>query len=583
MLIIKLLMFNFIANVSVLQINNDNSKKLQNELEVIIKKIFLEDDCLVYVYKNSYGELLPHPNRNSRFLCNYETENGFTNQLFCYNYVIYATDDEFNRTLNTITRSTVWNHISSPRGKFVYVAVGLCSKQNVFELFWSKQIINTIVIETGNPQLNSFTCHMFSEENRCGETVRPKLLGNVDENILRTQADTLKNCNFVVELYNDNYPYPYVDTSTRKLTGTILNVLHLFEEKFRVNLSLRPLPDEMQVDLLKSVPITIKHLQTDEANAVAAVAFRQSFINFQNVVEFTNIVFYDTRIWIVPKAKKVSNVQTFKNLFSDTVWLLHLFTVCFTLLIFYFVSVVKKDNNRGFFETFVVLFGVTLGTGGAGTPNSGVLKTIFLFYLVYVFHVNYFFQGKLNSVLTVPQYEKKINSVEELLRSDLEIFLPNSVKEKLKTSTNPSASFIYERSVSVSDTKNKRHCVVLRNRSVASNILASSIPDSEKMLLDFFVDDLFPSTELSYYMKRGNPFAPVLNKLIVAATEAGLDKKWLSDLKKVNFVASSEKLIVLSIEHFETAFLILFYGLLCAFVIFLIELIYHFWKNSLIR
>lgn len=176
-------------------------------------------------------------------------------------------------------------------------------------------------------------------------------------------------------------------------------------------------------------------------------------------------------------------------IFPKIVILTYLFLLLAISTIWYVVAKEKNEKNYFLFSSSFLAIQIALNAG------ITLLKLFLSTHLIFSLHMIYFFQGRMSSVLTVPQFERKIESLEQLLESQQTILMPDFLKEKFLTSSNPLARITYEKTESLTNTVTDRLELVLRNNLLPSNIFTSSLDDASKLLIDWFYEDLLPIFE----------------------------------------------------------------------------------------
>lgn len=86
--------------------------------------------------------------------------------------------------------------------------------------------------------------------------------------------------------------------------------------------------------------------------------------------------------------------------------------------------------------------------------------------------------------------------------------------------------------------------------------------------------------EATYAARNGYPLLLTLNEVIRGIREGGLQLKWSDDLKKIMFLSFGDNdNVVLTFDHLQTAFLLLFIGLTLAAAIFVSECFLDRWNK----
>ena len=89
------------------------------------------------------------------------------------------------------------------------------------------------------------------------------------------------------------------------------------------------------------------------------------------------------------------------------------------------------------------------------------------------------------------------------------------------------------------------------------------------------------SDHLSFMIEdRSNFFHKLFNRKMQQLVEAGIARKIVADFTTVNFADGAGTPMILTLDHFEIWFVIWLYGLLVAFLVFVVEFLLRNKKNS---
>jgi hypothetical protein len=206
------------------------------------------------------------------------------------------------------------------------------------------------------------------------------------------------------------------------------------------------------------------------------------------------------------------------------------------------------------------------------------------------------FQAFFVSYLVEPAYEKKIETFDELLGSDIIYGYHPIVDIVLET-----GDFIELRKFSEKKSL-KEECIDVRKcvqRTITKNDMASliypvfasyvaselGIADGSRVIC--YLDENIVTGGLTILFKRGNVFLDRFNVLIRRCLEAGfLEKHWF-ELQHLAHVRSRDKLtegssvsfVTFSISHLSSAFAVLILGYILSSLVFISELILK-WINT---
>lgn len=551
-------------------------------LSRIIETTFDESSPLMFVYqREDLNRFVPARLKNERALWNTQDDVKQTQSNRIYRDFVLLTDD-FEATLGSFRNSSLWD-VSNVRGKCVVVAFGRCDKETLFEHFWREQIVDVLLVVV-EEDLNVYFAYPYTKRNNCGKNVELQLFRACAVNMTFPKFPSyLKDCQMSLSLLSRNIAPPYIDVRFGKRRGLFLEPLYLMRNKFGIEINFLDIPDDVQANLIHQAGQIwlAERINSGRITFFVGKIYRYSF--YENDFDFSDVVYFDSNIWIVPKPKLMSKANMLIGVFSGTMWLLCVVAFLLTMLLWMVICEYKKEkHSRNIVENCLTFLELTFATNVTVT-RSNVLRLLLLFYLFFCLHVNNFFQGQLSSVLTVPQYEEKIDSLEKLALSNLVTLIPFADMKVLKDSAIPVAQLLYNKSISSYELFPERMEKLLENDSLASNGFRNSMAmfSTYSLFVDTFQDSMLPIVDATYSMRGGSPLRSTLNEIIRGVVEGGLRIKWLSDMHVVRFFSNKEEKLALEIQHLESAFLLLSFGLGIASVILILEhLVYRIKKRN---
>lgn len=292
-------------------------------------------------------------------------------------------------------------------------------------------------------------------------------------------------------------------------------------------------------------------------------------------MQISDIIFYDYVVWIVPKPQKLSNIKIIASVFETSCWMV-IFAVLTTLIPIWYLLVQQQtiSSEMNFSRCALDIVSITLGFGITNITNRLFLIVL----LLYSFHINYFFQGQLASILTSPIYEAKISTMEQLIDSRLHIVINDAINKEsvLKDAQHPLSKRLYNRLEVLPSKSSYNLTRILGDKSFSNMAIKSflsdiNITDAHRLRTDMVIDTLLMRMEASYRMRKGNPYTLTINEVLKSVREGGLWMKWLSDLKKIMFLEAEPEIVVLTLQHLEMAFVMLGIGYALATGVFVYE------------
>lgn len=569
MIILVLLIINFLRHINSTLIY-DESKDFKQCHQEIIGKLLNYNDFLV-VTDNAY--LFNDIRLNNPHLIlniNFKTvETYYSNHQM--NYILLT--DNIN-TLKVIMQKLQFNQNDSNLKTCLLFMRSVSSYDDIFTYLWKKSIHNIILaVETENT-IKLYTSYPFDSFSRCGQRVIIRQIGNcsnIQHYAFPKYPTNFIGCNITYQLAANMAPKLIMDMNNGTATGLLIEPAYLLTHYYNLNVTYQNLniAGFDQVKMLPSEKLEQLNICTENSTLLTVWPL---LIGTPKNCELTNIAYSEEKCWFLLKPNKMSNIKIITSIFGNKIWIciIAAYIVFSTTLIFFYKY---KQNIYHKYAILFDIFKLTIGISVTVLPKSFTLRILLFFYMYYSTHVNYFFQGGLSSVLTTPIYEKGINTVEELADSDyIPIVASYLNKDAFKVINNSAAMKIYNKTVIFDSTENLFH---IKQNEVITTYCSGGIQftEAEKENMVKFRNSISPTAAIRLLMKKGSPVISALNRILNIVKEQGLELKWKNDLKTINFVNSTNDLVVLEIQHLFFGFVILSSGLLCAFMILVCEIV----------
>lgn len=523
-----------------------------------------EEDFNVYVGDRSQVIFSPH----------LRYENPFKKQ---YNFVIPARNgSSLVEICEELWSKHVWNKTLYPRRSYL---IFLEVNENIDEIFdYLKElfIIKVILVVLDD----DLTYTLYRNVNFCLEVSYAIERGNCNDikktTFLKRTMINLNGCSMrVVALpfvLSDNY----AGYDPEHKIGITLRPLILLERLFGLNVSVI-IPSNKEQDYLASPENDATSFNGD---ILASTLFRQ-FDNYKNF-ELSRTIIYEKVIWLVSKPEKYSNLETTLRIFSYKILIIYMtiFIIIVTIDTMY-ENLICPSREKDLGETILHLFVLALGSCVKKLSNNSAKRLFLAFYLYFSLLSCTIFHTKLSSILTVPMYERPINSMEELIDSSYTIFMRRGREFYYENSTYPLAKKLLKRTtffslhnITVSDTE----LVAQHPKSAThSRMLKTTIGDLMKF--HKFNDDIISTMDMAYVLPSGSYYMYYINFIIARVQEHGFLVKWANDILYGDIPTDPKEIISLNISHFEAAFVAWMTGILLSTLLFLGELFWYKWKK----
>jgi hypothetical protein len=239
-------------------------------------------------------------------------------------------------------------------------------------------------------------------------------------------------------------------------------------------------------------------------------------------------------------------------------------------------------------------------------PTNSTLRVFFFLYVCFCFAISTVFQAFFVSYLVEPKYEKKLETLDELLHSDVVYGTHPIVSFIQDTLSYPELVKFLEHKRLQEDCSDLRKCVerMITKRDIAtiispffSNYVARDLGTVDVGKIICSLDETLMSTGLVVLFKKGNPLLDRFNILMRRYLEAGLLERLWTELQhraslrgRGRFTqAAGDKFFAFSVSHLMPTFVALIVGTILSSVVFIAELILNCLckrkgeKNSRIR
>ncbi|KAK4882782.1 hypothetical protein RN001_006101 [Aquatica leii] len=284
--------------------------------------------------------------------------------------------------------------------------------------------------------------------------------------------------------------------------------------------------------------------------------------------------------YVVPDPKRIPAIETLKLVFKRAVWLLILLTFILISFSWWLIEKFKHlDNKPDLVLYFLEVYSMTITASTSTLRLFWSFRYLFITYVFYSIHIQAVFTGKLVTLLTVPQYEKPIRSLEELANSNYLILIPKTFLNLLNfTDANSIYKTIKTKLISYSD---KEVLNILQNKNMSNNytifIDEETIEEytrTKNISYNYFIDDSYSGgMKLAFATRAGSTTTISFNEVITRLTESGIINKFNNDFDYTNknrsmLIAENK---VLDIDDLHPAFVFWGIGLFFATVGFVLE------------
>ncbi|KAF5301865.1 hypothetical protein FQR65_LT08697 [Abscondita terminalis] len=550
----------FFENSSGLKPMLDRYAELQSCVAHTIQNIFNENNSLLFL--SEYGDEFAFPDTiiNPYVIAN-------TDGLKHPNQIaeIFSNDENIVlhlKQFGDMTKFTKLLRIFSnwPQENTFLLVIRKTSANTIkiaFELLWKCNFFNVVVIGYGE---NFHPSLIYSDEfaiaNECGRKFENYVIGDCNSTRKHQFPNVLRkypNCNV--------------------LYGNLESWMHYKE--------------------LKETYVTFRFLQT------IAYALNMSFSRHHYKINFTDgsylaiyktnnyksdlsikdatVFYYEDMVWNVPAPKRISPLAVLKITFKPLLWLFVVLAFFSTSTLWWLLGKLLKEHHNSYFEVFFGVYSITLFGLSLRVPRTWALRYAFITYVIYAIHIQTAFTSNLIQILTVAQYEPRINSLQDLAESDLPILIRDDTFTWLNSieTKSPLHKKIYDKFIVL--TPIRFHDAILQKNLTNTSILWNYD------LFNYYESGTTKSSFSGYSIVN---LWPGFNRAVSVLFEAGFVDSYINTFQKINtryyyeqgFVnIQNGNKIVITLEHLSSIFAVWILGLFLGIIVFVIEFLVCNW------
>ena len=529
----------------------------------------------------------------------------------------------FKSELERLSHLPIWN----PRGKFIVMSLNrnippanyvpeehkLISR--ILGELWGKDVVNSIVLvhnmdaDTSRATVDIHTWFPFTEDHCRGPANRTVIL---DQCVVNGECQFVKNA----KLFPDKMS---------NFHGCVLRASTFEQEPFTLptknnNLNVTHYSKGIEIRTLQTIAsklnFTIEYIPetTRKSHKIYSlydeVSRKQSDVGFAAAPQthyatdhrdYTVGYFPETVKWFGPTRKPVPHWKGLVILFTPLMWLLVLIVYLIASIIFWSLANVHRSVNehvsyKNPVVCFLLTFSIILGEAVFVRPHSWYLRLFFVVWVYYCLLINTAYQSSLISVLSNTQFEPPIDTVEELLHSQMPYGYVAPVKiwfARAEDSTSktilangiecPTLDHCLKRIISTQDFAVCGGGLHLLYLSYHKRYSSTGVPK----FIPF--KDVMGSYFASMFFRTGNPLLENFDRIIHRMMAAGMLKHFWEHIKMRDIGHTiedgdddgdedddedgSDSAVVLTLDHLQGAFILLILGLAFGLIVFIMELV----------
>ncbi|KAK4880992.1 hypothetical protein RN001_004311 [Aquatica leii] len=332
------------------------------------------------------------------------------------------------------------------------------------------------------------------------------------------------------------------------------------------------------------------HLKNEECDVV--VGSFAATLERHRYFDYVVYNYPESLTWCVPHARDAYQwIKLFMVLPTNVTIFSYSLCIIMSILLWRICRVNPKEASSYKFFTGSIqnVFSVYFNVSVPVQPRFLRARFLFMLWVLFILHITALYQSSLISVLTKPNYRQQIKTLSDILEHNLDIWIlgnmrryfteNNDVNSKVKTVWKVCENIencLYDTSVS-------KNSATSTPRLYLKYAVNHYVTKKGEPLLHCFKESIvtYPLEMLFY---KGFPLRKYFEILIGRITSAGLIAHWekviLEDqLKHKSYNIQHPGDYQIAMSHLILLFIVLFFGHLCGFIIFLFELYIYKKKN----
>lgn len=563
-----------IKNVNV--VTNDKLFECSNN---IIQKNANKNTILMFNSKEDFISTFLRISRKNFIIVNMSKSLEILRKVEKPDFYLMIVNDikSFNYFVEVSYRTRGWNATA----KILVVYLGNEDFTEIFTKSWKYRSINLSLITKNNEVYTYFPL----KNGQCGENIEKRFLFNcsngIGEVFPKKTDKYFPNCTIKVFAV---FIEPYVLNVNRK-TNPGFEIVILREISKRLKFSIEyvkhdkkhwgtKLSDGSYTDLYELMFNFKAELM------LGMVPANESYIDdFEELYPHTE----DEITYWVPTPLLVEGWKNFIIIFDFYIWILLMVSIIFASIVWWLIGLSRKQNAEGYdilTNCFIKVFGLLFSSFNL-QPNSWYIRSLFVMMSLYGYLMCQTYQSVLISFLTRPTFEKEINTIKEMVYSNLEYGGFYSIHYIFKEKGNEAYLKLYDNYIEcpltiecLNRTAQQRNFGVIKNSRQVRYLIPKiyTYPNGRPMLKR--TEDKVTMIWIWFQTTKGFLYKDRFNEMIFKLRENGLIFKWEKDAVNTwkRSVIESYSTVPLNFHHLKAAFIVLIIGLGFSVSIFLIEI-----------
>ncbi|KAL0278998.1 UNVERIFIED_CONTAM: hypothetical protein PYX00_000651 [Menopon gallinae] len=235
-----------------------------------------------------------------------------------------------------------------------------------------------------------------------------------------------------------------------------------------------------------------------------------------------------------------------------------------------------QNNQIKLFDNCLLLFSSSFGTS-VKTPGSSALRALFTVWIWYGLLTTTAYESSVKSKLTIPLPHKNVDTIQELLETDLELFgISNTIRVVMAGNENPEAKTLETRVKKTNSTVGEIVQMMLQSGNVGylreeTTFLYNAYLNRKAIGQIHRVRQCMYMYHPTLYLQKRCPVTHIVKLTLSRLLESGILLWWRSSFLR-DSPPAKPILVQLSLQHMLATFVALFIGILISAIVFLLEM-----------
>lgn len=457
----------------------------------------------------------------------------------------------------------------------------------IFNQFWEKKILNVIIIfwstklnvVTYSPFGKPFLHYLNTDYSDYRILFRDKSLNFMGETLRIGLFYEQSRAIFNRSIVNDQIDLTSLDGVDGSLARVIIE---------HMNASLRIIEPNDNADIGEflangSATGSLKLLIEDQVDVSMNARFSRGK-QFLESVETTSTVSRDDICILVQKAGLAPNIGNIFRSFHFSVWILIILAVpVFAVILKIFYNHGASSKHTHLSDLMMWTIGWNLGQPTSVLPQNSALRLLIGFWVFYCLLITGAYNGNLTSNLLLHKYLPEINTLKQLDNSGYVLVTYHRYVDLIQQVLNESDSYrnLQKNIRAVSEDDFFTRIYSMDTRYAYANKFHINVEAlNNPQLSEVFnhMNECPVPFYLTYGLSYGSPFKQRINYILKQSIESGLIMMWetkrnRAKKRKAHSIRDQSQVHEkFTVYHLQSAFYILFIGLILSFFVFLCEM-----------